>query len=268
MSEPYVFQANDSPLLISIPHMGREVPPELWAQMTPAGQALADTDWHLDTLYDFGHALNANFLMARYSRYVVDLNRPPNDESLYPGHTKTGLFPELTFRGEPIYQGVGQLTDAAQKLSQAQRLDTDWHPYHAKLKAEIARIKARHGKVLIWEAHSIASVLPRLFPGQLPDLNLGTNGGLSAAPALLDAVTASLEGCPYRSVTNDRFKGGYITRQYGDPRNGVHAIQLEMCQSTYMNEDPPFEYRHDQAAQVKPVLAGMVTAALQALESV
>ena len=262
MSDPFIFQANDSPLLISIPHVGREVPPELLSQMTPAGRELADTDWHLDELYDFARSLNASVLMARYSRYVVDLNRPPNDETLYPGQTKTGLFPQLTFRGEPIFSQESEPDEA----ERARRLENYWQPYHRKLEEEIARLKARHGKVLVWEAHSIASHLPRLFPGKLSDLNVGTNGGLSAAPELLDAVKSSLKDCPYTWVLNDRFKGGYITRQFGAPANGVHTIQLEMCHSTYMNEDHPYEYRPALANQVKPVVAGMVSAALEALK--
>jgi N-formylglutamate deformylase len=262
MSDPFIFQSNDSPLLISIPHVGREVPPELFEKTTPAGRELADTDWHLDQLYDFARSLNASVLMARYSRYVVDLNRPPNDETLYPGQTKTGLFPQLTFRGEPVFSHDGEPDEAERE----RRLSTYWHPYHRKIGEEIARIKARHGKVLVWEAHSIASQLPRLFPGKLSDLNVGTNGGLSAAPELLEAVKSSLKDCPYTWVLNDRFKGGYITRHFGAPANGVHTIQLEMCHSTYMNEDHPFEYRPDLANQVKPVVAGMVSAALDALK--
>jgi N-formylglutamate deformylase len=261
MSDAYFFESNDSPLLISIPHMGRDVPPDLWEKMTPVGRDLADTDWHLDQLYDFGRSLNANVLMARYSRYVVDLNRPPNDESLYPGQTKTGLFPQLTFRGENIYDTVKEL-DATER---SDRLTRYWQPYHDKLTEEIERIRARYGKVLVWEAHSIASVLPRLFPGRLSDLNIGTNGGLSAAPEILQAIETSLTDCPLTWVANDRFKGGYITRQFGDPARGIHTVQLEMCQSTYMDEDHPFGYRTDRANQSKPIVQGMVTAALNAL---
>ncbi len=262
MSDAYFFESNDSPLLISIPHMGLDVPPDLLAKMTPVGRELADTDWHLDQFYDFGRSLNANFLMARYSRYVVDLNRPPNDETLYPGQTKTGLFPQLTFRGENIYDTIKELDEA----ERTDRLTHYWQPYHDKLAEEIERIRARHGKVLVWEAHSISSVLPRLFPGRLSDLNIGTNGGLSAAPEILQAIETSLTDCPLTWVVNDRFKGGYITRQYGDPARGIHTVQLEMCHSTYMNEDHPFDYRADLASQSKPVVQGMVTAALNALE--
>lgn len=261
MSDSFVFYAGSAPLIVSIPHMGLDVPPELAARMTPVGQALADTDWHLDVLYDFAKAMGASFLMARYSRYVVDLNRPPNDETLYPGQTKTGLFPQFTFRGEPIYTDTTEPDDQAR----ADRLAKYWHPYHDKLSTEIARLKAEHGQVLVWEAHSIASVLPRLFEGKLPDLNVGTNSGASAAPSVLWAIEASLTACDYSFALNGRFKGGYNTRHFGNPANGVHTVQLEMCQSTYMNEDAPFEYRPELANRVKPVVKDMVQAALDAV---
>jgi N-formylglutamate deformylase len=262
MTNPYTFLSNDSPLIISIPHMGIEVPTYLEQALTPVGKQLADTDWHLDRLYDFSGELNASVLMAKYSRYVVDLNRPANDESLYPGQTTTGLFPQLTFRGEKIFE-----SEAPNDEERQQRLENFWQPYHDKLKLEIIRLKNKHGKVLVWEAHSIASVLPRLFDGQLPDLNIGTNSGLTADPRLIDAIEKSIKGCPYKCVVNDRFKGGYITRSFGNPSQGIHVVQLEMCQSTYMNESYPFEYRPDLANQVKPHLRNMIQSALDALKT-
>ena len=260
MQSPYTFLANDSPLIISIPHMGTEIPSYIAQTLTPVGQQLADTDWHLDQLYDFADELNASVLMAKYSRYVVDLNRSANDESLYPGQTVTGLFPQLTFRGERICE-----SDAPNDHERQQRLKNFWQPYHDKLKLEIDRLKNKHGKVLVWEAHSIASVLPRLFEGQLPDLNIGTNSGLTASGGVVEAIEKTLKGCPFKLVVNDRFKGGYITRSLGDPSQGVHVVQLEMCQSTYMNESYPFEYRSDLANQVKPYLRNMIQSALDAL---
>lgn len=261
MDNAYVFQAGQAPLLISIPHMGLEVPDYLREQMTPAGLQLADTDWHLDQLYDFVREMGASFLMARYSRYVVDLNRPPDDQTLYPGQTKTGLFPQLTFRGEPIYQ----TTHEPDEQEQQKRMAMYWQPYHDKLAEEIKRLRQSHQNVLVWEAHSIASVLPRLFPGKLPDLNIGTNGGLSAASSLLEGIEMSLVDCNYTWIANGRFKGGYNTREFGDPSQGVHTVQLEMCQSTYMNEDFPFDYRPDLANPVKQVVHGMVQSAFDAM---
>lgn len=261
MTTPYHFTPGSSPLLISIPHMGQEIPQDIAARMTPIAHEVPDTDWHLDILYDFAKAMGASLLHARYSRYVVDLNRPPTDDNLYPGQTKTGLYPELTFRGEALYQ-PGQTVGEPEKQ---QRLEQYWKPYHARLQQALQEIRDQHGQVLLWEGHSIASELPRLFPGKLPDLNIGTADGKACQARLLQAVEQSLADCPYTWVANGRFKGGYITRQYGDPAKGIHAIQLEMCQSTYMNEDHPFEYRPAAADKVKPYVQGMVHAAFEAM---
>lgn len=264
MTEPvFDFQAGTLPLLVSIPHLGRIIPDALASQYTDAAHTVADTDWHLDRLYDFATRAGASVLSARVSRYVIDLNRPPSGESLYPGQTTTGLCPAETFRGEPLYaNGMAPSADETQA-----RLVTYYQPYHAMLRAELDALKARHGAVLLWEAHSIAGVLPRLFDGKLPDLNIGTNSERSCDPGVLRAVTGTLDAQPYTWVANGRFKGGYITRQYGRPESGIHAIQLEMCQSTYMNETAPFEYRPDLAEQVKGVVERMVMVALDAVRA-
>ena len=261
LSDIYQFSRGSAPLLISIPHLGSQIPDAQRAQMTPTGLQSGDTDWHLDTLYRFAESLGASVLGACYSRYVVDLNRPPNDESLYPGQTKTGLCPTQTFRGDALYLDDGVLTDA----ERARRLQAYWQPYHAKLREELDRIKAEHGTVLLWEAHSIASVLPRLFEGKLPDLNIGTADGAACAPDVLAAVEARLraDSAPYTWAVNGRFKGGYITRHYGRPADNVHAIQLEMCQSTYMDETYPYAYRPELAGKVIPLVESMVQAALR-----
>lgn len=258
MSDIYHFSRGSAPLLISIPHLGSQIPDAQRARMTPVGQQSGDTDWHLDTLYQFAEALGASVLGARYSRYVVDLNRSPSDESLYPGQTKTGLCPTHTFRGEPLYHSDAALTDD----ERAHRVQHYWQPYHAKLREELDRIRAEHGTVLLWEAHSIASVLPRLFEGKLPDLNLGTADNASCAPDILAAIGERLPGCGYTSALNGRFKGGYITRHYGSPAEDIHAVQLEMCQSTYMDESYPYGYLPHTAGKVIPVVEGLVRAAL------
>jgi N-formylglutamate deformylase len=262
LSDPiFHFQPGTAPLLVSIPHLGTEIPPEIREQMTDVACEVADTDFHLDRLYAFAVKSGASILHARYSRYVIDLNRPPGGESLYPGQTTTGLCPTETFRGQPLYRdGAGP---DSQEVSR--RLDTFWKPYHRQLQQELDRLKSAFGTVLLWEGHSIASMLPRLFEGKLPDLNLGTNTGRSCDASILDAAVGTLQDQPFTWVANGRFKGGYITRAYGRPDDGVHAVQLEMCQSTYMNESAPFAYRADLADQVIPVLERMVNAAADAL---
>jgi N-formylglutamate deformylase len=249
------------PLLISIPHLGTHIPQGLAALMTPEAARLVDTDWHLDRLYDFAVAMGASVIQARYSRYVIDLNRPPTGESLYPGQTTTGLCPAETFRGEPLYQARCE-PDAVEI---ARRRERYWHPYHDALGAELKRLRSVHGQVLLWDAHSIASVLPRLFEGKLPDLNFGTAGGASCESQVLEAALQCLGGKSFTQVVNGRFKGGYITRHYGQPSQGIHAIQLELCQSLYMQEAEPFAYQPDIAQKLQPTLQRMLLAAVAAL---
>lgn len=257
----YTLRQGTLPLLISIPHLGTELPAEFAAGMSGTAPVLQDTDWHLDRLYGFASGLGASVLQAKVSRYVIDLNRPPGGESLYPGQTTTGLCPTETFRGEPLYDPA----PAPDALQQADRLARFWQPYHGALRAELDRLKAQHGAVLLWDAHSIASVLPRLFEGKLPDLNFGTADGRSCAPAIIDRVVAQARNSRFSQVLNGRFKGGYITRHYGVPAERVHAIQLEMGQDLYMLEDPPFTYLEHKATSVQPLLQKMLTEALGAL---
>ena len=250
-----------APLLVSFPHAGTDIPNALAARMTPQALQRADVDWHLPQLYAFVRALGASTLVARFARHVVDLNRPPKDESLYPGQDVTGLLPLDTFRKEPLYRPGEAPTPGEVEQHRA----TYWQPYHDALRAELTRLRGLHGSVVLWDAHSIASVLPRFFDGKLPDLNLGTANGTSCAPAVQAAAEAAMAGqAQFTQVSNGRFKGGYLTRHYGQPDTGVHALQLEMCQSTYMNESAPFDYRPDLAAQVQPLLQRMLDAVLQA----
>lgn len=261
MNDIYHFEAGTAPLLISIPHLGSRIPESLRPSMSDAGLRSGDTDWHLDRLYAFARELGASFLWARYSRYVIDLNRSPDDGNLYPGQTKTGLCPTHTFDGQSLYRDGGEVSDTERE----RRRQAYWQPYHDKLRAEIGRLHAGHGGLLLWEAHSIASVIPRLFDGKLPDLNIGTADGASCAPALEAAVRRELEACEYSWAVNGRFKGGYITRHYGDPARHIHAIQLEMCQSTYMDERYPYEWRGSLAARVGPTVERLVRAALRCI---
>lgn len=222
----------DLPLLVSVPHDGCHVPEDIRERMTEAGLALPDTDWHVAELYDFARDLGASMQVANYSRYVVDLNRPATDEVLYPGQLSTGLCPEQTFAGEAIYT-EGHIDDE----EKARRISTYWRPYHQAIESTLAAMRSEYGYALLWDAHSIPSIVPRLFDGQLPELNIGTNDGASCPASIETAVAAAARASPYSAVVNDRFKGGYITRHYGDPPSGVFAMQLEIAQRSYMNED-------------------------------
>lgn len=260
----FLFHQGTQPLLISIPHVGTYVPPAIAARLTPEARQVPDTDWHLDILYGFARELGASILQATHSRYVVDLNRPPDGASLYPGQSVTGLCPVDSFDDTPLYAS-GDVPDDAEV---AARRNASWLPYHQQLQAELARIKAAHGVAALWDAHSIRSVLPRFFEGKLPDLNLGTAKGESCDPALAQAVLAVAQGAQgYSSVLNGRFTGGYITRHYGQPRQNIHAIQLEMTQSSYMQEALPFSYLPEVAAQVQPHLKRMLQTVLQFVQA-
>ena len=254
----FTLHRGTAPLLLSLPHDGSEIPPNLAARMTDAARRAPDTDWHVSRLYDFARALGASVLVPRFSRYVVDLNRPPDDASLYPGQNTTGLCPAVRFCGEPVYL-EGSEPDIAEVRA---RVDTYWRPYHQALGGELSRIRAAHGRAVLWEGHSIRGEVPFLFEGRLPDLNLGTAGGASCTPALqsrLEAVLAAQD--EYDWVANGRFKGGYITRHYGDPAGGVEAVQMETSQRTYMDEASQ-EYDPARAAQLQPLLRRLLEATL------
>lgn len=249
----------DVPLLVSLPHDGSLIPDDIAARMTPGARRAPDTDWHVARLYAFASELGASMLVPRLSRYVVDLNRPPDDQSLYPGRNTTGLCPTLRFDGGPVYLD-GQAPSADEV---AERVERHWRPYHRALADELARLHASHGRVVLWEGHTIrGSALPFLFEGRLPDLNLGTAAGASCTPALrgrLENVLAAQDD--YDFVVDGRFKGGYITRHYADPANGIEAVQLETSQRTYMDEDS-FEYDEARAARLQPLLRRLLEAAL------
>jgi len=268
MSQPltdrpaFTFRRGTVPLLVSMPHVGTYAPPAIAARWTDEARHVPDTDWHLERLYDFVVGMGASVLVATHSRYVVDLNRPPDGSSLYPGQSVTGLCPVDTFDDTPVYRDPADVPGEAEV---AARRDAIWRPYHEQLDSELSRLRAEHGVALLWDAHSIRSVLPRFFEGKLPDLNLGSGKGSSCAPSLAEAVYAvAREGEPqgYTSVLNGRFTGGYITRHYGRPEQGLHAIQLEMTQSSYMQEALPFDYLPERATRIQPLLQRMVQAAL------
>lgn len=250
-----------SALLVSMPHLGTGIPPALRDDYDPRALALEDTDWHLDRLYDFLPELGASVLMPRYSRYVIDLNRPPDDAPMYPGSSNTELCPTRFFTGDALYR-PGRAPSPDER---ARRCATYWQPYHAALAAELQRIKSIHGYALLWDAHSIRSQIPWLFDGTLPGLNIGTADGAAADPAVAAAVVAACASAGEPGhVLNGRFKGGYITRHYGVPADRVHAVQLEMCQCLYMRESLPFDYDAVKADAIKPLLKAMLSQALAA----
>jgi N-formylglutamate deformylase len=247
-----------TPLFVSLPHDGSFIPPEIAQRLMPSARRAPDTDWHVSRLYDFARGMGASMIVPNHSRYVVDLNRPSDDASLYPGQNTTGLCPIVQFSGEPVYQAG----EEPHRAEIAQRVETYWAPYHATLKAEIARIRDVHGRVVLWEGHSIRAVVPFLFEGRLPDFNLGTAGGASCTPALqqrLAGVLAAHGDCTH--VVNGRFKGGHITRHYGRPDEGVEAVQLELAQANYMDEDT-FDYLPERAARTQAVIRDLLDACL------
>ena len=261
---PFRFRQGTRPLLISMPHVGTHVPPALAARLTDEAQRVPDTDWHLERLYDFADALGASVLVATHSRFVIDLNRPPDGSSLYPGQSVTGLCPVDLFDDQSVYRDP---EDVPGDVEIAERREAIWQPYHAQLAQELARMKAEHGVAALWDAHSIRSVLPRFFEGRLTDLNLGTANGASCSPLLAEqllVIGQSAKG--YTAVLNGRFKGGHITRQYGNPEQGIHAVQLEMTQSSYMQESWPFDYLPEVAAGVQPHVRRMLEAVLSFVE--
>ncbi len=223
--------SGDLPLLISVPHDGRDIPDDIAARMSDEGRALPDTDWHVAKLYDFAIEMGANIVVANYSRYVVDLNRAADDASLYPGQVTTGLCPLQTFSGAAIYR-----SDDVDDVEKEQRVEKYWWPYHQHIRDTLDRLRAQHGYALLWDAHSIPSLVPRLFEGELPELNLGSNSSTSCGPLIAAAVAEIATSSAYSAVINGRFKGGYITRHYGAPQNHIHALQLEIAQRAYMDE--------------------------------
>ena len=244
------FKQGRVPLLISMPHAGVQLTPAVKAGLVPEAQSLEDTDWHIPRLYDFAAELGASTLAANYSRFVIDLNRPSDDKPLYAGAT-TGLYPATLFNGEPLFV-EGQVPSAEER---ANYLEQVWTPYHQTLQQELARLKAEFGYALLFDAHSIRSVVPHLFDGKLPDFNLGSFNGASCDPQLAARLVGICAAHPaYSHVLNGRFKGGHITRHYGDPAQDIHAVQLELGQCTYMEEFEPFNYRSDLEEPTRVVL--------------
>jgi N-formylglutamate deformylase len=246
---PVVVERGDGPVVLGMPHVGTDVPPEVMERLNPLGRELADTDWHIETLYD-GLLPGATVVRATFHRYVIDANRDPSGASLYPGQNTTGLVPLTDFDGRPIWTDP---PDAAE--IEARRLA--FHaPYHAALQAEMERVRARHGRAILYDCHSIRSVIPFLFEGVLPDLNIGTNGGTTCAPEIETAVHRLCLASGRTTALNGRFKGGWTTRHYGRPGEGWHALQMELAQSTHLaTEAAPFALDPGKVAALRPLLA-------------
>lgn len=250
----YEIRRGDSPLILGLPHTGTFVPEDVRAQLNDNGRALADTDWHIERLYD-GLAPGATTVRALFHRYVIDANRDPQGMSLYPGQNTTGLVPLTDFDGVALWREAA-VPDEAEVL---RRRAAFHHPYHVALAAEIKRVKARHGVAIVFDCHSIRSCIPWLFNGRLPDLNIGTDEGRSCAPALQESAFGTAAASGYTHVLNGRFKGGWTTRHYGRVAEGVHAIQLEIAQSAYLvTEVAPFDYDDAKAARLRETLAAML----------
>lgn len=253
-NRPHVIEGG-APLVISLPHVATAIPVDQQHRYTPRALEVEDTDWHLDRLYGFAQAMGATLLVPRWSRYLIDLNRPPQDTPMYPGQNNTELCPTRHFTGEAIYRD-GLAPDATEI---ERRVASYWQPYHDKLRAVLDARRSTHGFVVLLDAHSILSEVPWLFDGILPNFSLGTASGSSCAPALRDALHDTLSRFPqFSQVVDGRFKGGYITRHYGRPAEGVHAVQLEMACRTYMLEAAPFAWSEVLAAQARPALEAFV----------
>ena len=241
-------------ILLAQPHGGTEIPKLILSRLNPQGHARADTDWHISRLYA-GLFADITIVSTPVHRYVIDANRDPADQSLYPGQNTTSLCPTTTFDGAEIYH-QGQ-EPSADEISERQRL---YHqPYHDAMREQLERIYQRHGYVILYDCHSIRSLVPYLFDGKLPDFNIGTNSGASCDPVVEAAVqTVCTAAEEYSAVSNGRFKGGWTTRHYGDPGRGVHAIQMELAQCNYMLEQEPWSYADDKAGKLRVILADIL----------
>jgi len=248
-----------SPVILGFPHTGTHVPENVYERLNDEGRKLRDTDWHIHELYR-DLLPNVTTVRATFHRYVIDANRDPSGESLYPGQNTTGLVPLTDFDNQRLWRGEPDESEVAARLAKFHR------PYHEAFDAEIARIKAHHGIVVVYDCHSIRSRCPFLFEGTLPDFNIGTDNGRTCAPAFEEAVVeicARAEG--YSHVLNGRFRGGWTTRHYGRPEDGIHAVQMELAQHTHLaSETAPFDYDAEKAERLR----GHLKALLERLEEI
>ncbi len=258
--EPVIVREGAGPLVLGFPHAGTYVPDEIYAALNDEGRILRDTDWHIDTLYA-DLLPNVTTVQATFHRYVIDANRDPSGQSLYPGQTTTGLVPLTTFDNMPIWR-AGRAPDDPEIT---RRLEAFHAPYHEELQRQLDRVKAQHGFAILYDCHSIRSIIPWLFDGTLPDFNIGTDGGRTCAPEIEAAVHQVCEQSGRSTVLNGRFRGGWTTRKYGQPGEGVHAIQMELAQTSYLaRETPPFDLSPERCATMRSHLTEILAQMLQA----
>lgn len=255
MSAPFLVHEGTTSLVVSIPHVGHHFPGDLAERLRPSAIGTSDADWHVDRLYGFVQDMGASLIVAGWSRWYIDLNRPLDNSSLYPGQATTGLCPTERFDGGPLYR-EGCAPGPAEVADRVQRC---WAPYHRELERLIEAVRSRHGRATLLDAHSIVSVCPRLFEGRLPDVNIGTNGGSSCSPDLRERVRDALrEQDGFSWVVDGRFRGGHITRHYGRPSEGIDAIQIELAQSAYMDESEPAQWDEQRAKPLQALLRRIV----------
>ncbi|MEP6828591.1 MAG: N-formylglutamate deformylase [Aestuariivirga sp.] len=258
---PFDVKEGRGPIILCQPHGSTFVPAEIWTKLNDNGRKLADTDWHIGRLYD-GLRDDVTVVSANFHRYVIDANRDPSGATLYPGQNTTGLCPLTDFNGSPIYQSGAEPDDA----EIARHLEQFHKPYHAAVLGQVGRVKAQHGFAIIYDCHSIRSQIPHLFEGTLPDLNIGTDNGKTCAKAIEQHVLEIAKASGFTSVLNGRFRGGWTTRHYGRPAENVHAIQMEISQSAYLeSEAAPWNFYSTKAAMLRPNLAKILNSLESAL---
>jgi len=255
---PVEVTQGDGPIVLGLPHAGTYVPADVVEMLNGNGRLLADTDWHVDRLYD-GLLAGATTVRANFHRYVIDANRDPEGGSLYPGQNTTGLVPITDFDGQDIWTTPPDAAEIARRRAACHA------PYHAALRGELDRVRARHGVAILYDCHSIRSHIPFLFDGRLPDFNIGTNQARTCASSIeRTVIDICSKARDYDTILNGRFKGGWTTRHYGNPAENIHAIQMELAQSTYLSaEAAPWTYDTEKSARLRETLTQILTALAQ-----
>ncbi len=249
MTTPFTLIEGEGPVLISVPHASLSVPEDIADRLNANGALLADADWHIDTIAK-GLTGPASVVCAGFHRYVIDANRDPSGASLYPGQATTDLIPLTDFDGKPIWKEGAEPTTA----DIDERRFSYHAPYHEALAGELYRLKEKHGIAVLFDVHSIRSVVPRLFEGTLTPFNVGTDYTKTCAPVFEEVATRLFRESA-ETVLNGRFRGGWTVRHHGQPAQNVHAVQIEMAQSLYMEEAPPFGLNREGGAFIGEVLA-------------